>query len=140
MTDVEYAAIQQELLRDEGLSLTVYTDPLGVPTIGCGRNLRDRGLTHGEAMTLLANDIRATEIGLRVAYPWYLGLSATRRRVLLNVAFNCGLRGFASFRRMHAALAKGDYGLAADELLDSQAARQLPTRYQRLATSLRTDV
>ena len=49
--------LRDQIIRDEDCRLRVYYDPLGVPTIGVGRNLRDKGISQTEADFLLGNDI-----------------------------------------------------------------------------------
>ena len=46
-----------QLRIHEGVEKTVYNDSEGIPTIGVGRNLRDRGLSDDEIDYLLSNDI-----------------------------------------------------------------------------------
>ena len=38
--------------RHEGERLKIYSDSKGIPTIGIGRNLRDRGITPAESQML----------------------------------------------------------------------------------------
>lgn len=74
---------------------------------------------------------------LCIALSFYGVLSEMRQAVLLNVAYNLGLNGLLAFKHMLGYLANGDYTSAVAELLNSKAARQLPTRYGRLATQMR---
>ena len=53
--------LSSSLVRDEGLRLKTYRCTAGKLTIGVGRNLDDCGITHAEAMALLANDIATVE-------------------------------------------------------------------------------
>ena len=63
-------------------------------------------------------------------------LDDARASVLLDPAFNLGINGLLHFPKMLAALAAGDWKTAHDELLDSDAARELPSRYNALAQIL----
>lgn len=46
MSGLEIA--RQQLTVDEGVRARVYSDTIGIPTIGVGRNLRDVGLSQDE--------------------------------------------------------------------------------------------
>src|SRR3990167_8906796 len=92
------ASIRDCLIRDEGVRLKPYRDSVGKLTIGVGRNLDDKGLTRAEAEALL---------------------DEPRRGVLVMLAFNAGIGGLLTFRKMLAAMGRGAWAEAARELLDS---------------------
>jgi len=128
-----------ELIRDEGLRLKPYRCPAGKLTIGVGRNLEATGISRIEAAFLLRNDIERCEteiINLLGPEVWD-SLSEPRQRVLINMCFNLGINGLALFKRMLQALKEGDYEKAADEMLDSQWARQVTARVYRLDQMMR---
>lgn len=131
-------ALAADLRRDEGLRLKPYRDTVGKLTIGYGRNLDDRGISKPEAEYLLMSDIGATIQAVQAALPWFSRVDGIRQRVLVNIAFNAGVAGLLGFKRMLVALEHERFEEAADELLNSQAARDLPQRYGRLAAMLRT--
>ena len=64
------ATLREQLIRDEGLRLTVYDDAGGSPTIGVGRNLRDKGISHAEAELMLDNDILEYTAAVIARIPW----------------------------------------------------------------------
>ena len=138
MAPEQLLLLRDELIRDEGIRLKFYFDSVGVPTIGVGRNLRDRGITFEEASYLLMNDIKAVQSALAKDLTWYLRLDPVRRRVLENLGFNVGPAGLLGFRKMLAACEAGDYEQAAIEMLDSKWATQVGARAQRLAVMMRT--
>ena len=128
--------LREMLIRHEGMRLKPYRCPAGKLTIGVGRNLEDVGISEDEAFYLLDNDIRraeatAAECAGRHGVLWE-GLPEDARLVLLNMAFNLGYR-LGGFRKMFAALRKGDYEDAAREMLDSRWARQVGQRAIELA-------
>lgn len=127
---------KQMLKRHEGLRLTVYDCPAGKKTIGYGRNLEDRGITEQEAEQLLNNDIQAIEAQLRNSVDFYTALTDTRKAVLIDLAYNIGLQGLHSFKKMLNALANQDYVEAKKQLLDSRYADQVPNRAKELAELL----
>ncbi len=145
MTDVEALLIQQEALR-----LRPYDDATGKPllpgdtligklTVGVGRNLSDTDLSEDEWKMFLARDVASATRDVRVLCPVYDDLSRPRQLVLLSLAFNLGRNRLSLFRRFLSAVELGHYDDAADELLDSRAAKQAPERYQQLAWMMRKD-
>ncbi len=125
------------LITHEGLRLKPYRDTRGKLTIGVGRNLDDVGITEEEALYLLKNDIKRVLDFLKERLPYWNGLTETRKMALVDMCFNLGPGGFLSFKRMLAALERGDYEQAAREMLDSRWARQVGRRAEELAEMMR---
>ncbi len=138
MTPTDRDALREQLIRHEGIRLRVYRDSVGIETIGVGRNLRDVGISYGEAMILLDHDIDAATAGLVRAMPWTLGLDLVRFQVLVNMAFNLGVSRLLGFVHTLDAIKRGDYSDAADGMLASQWARQVGHRAEELARQMRT--
>ncbi len=86
---------------------------------------------------MLRNDIRDVMEQLE-KYEWYTKLDPIRQKVMIDMAYNLGMTGLLKFRKMIAAIELGDYGAAADQMLDSRWARQVKTRAERLAEMMRT--
>lgn len=123
---------------DEGFRSTVYVDTTGNMSIGYGFNI-DAGISEPAAAALL--HAQTTEIANALAnYPWANGLNDVRASVLIELAFNLGLDGLMGFQDMIAAIRSGHWQRAHNQLLDSDAAREDPARYQRLAQMLLTGV
>ena len=129
--------INEQLLRDEGLRLFPYTDTVGKLTIGIGRNLTDDGISKTEALFLLGRDIMRVSAQLEETWPWTQTLSDARKGAMQNLAFNLGIHGLSEFRNFLGSMEQGKWEDAAAHLLDSKAAKQLPTRYARLALQIR---
>lgn len=142
MTQKEYKAffgqLRKDLLRDEGLKLKPYRDSVNKLSIGCGRNLDDRGINEKEAEYMLSNDISETLLDLGFQFPWFAFLSDNRKRALSNMAFNLGMTRLLTFKRMLKALADEDFEKAADEALLSKWAYQVGNRAERIATLIRS--
>lgn len=135
----DLAVLEAELRRDEGFRSRPYLCPAGFQTIGYGRNLDANPLSEDEGAYLLRNDIRRAAMGIALRLPGLLEqVGDVRARVLLNMAVNLGVGGLLKFRRMLVALEQGDYGRAADEMLNSVWARQVGRRADRLADAMRT--
>lgn len=125
------------LRRDEGWRARPYRDSVGKLTIGCGRNLDDKGLNDSEISVLLNNDIDECVCDL-ITFPWFPGLDPVRQRAITNMRFNLGPTKFREFKRTIAALARQDYEKAAEHMLASQWAVQVKGRARRLAFMVKT--
>lgn len=126
-----------ELRRDEGVRLFPYVDSVGKTTIGVGRNLTDVGIREDESEFLLQNDITRVIAQLDLNIPWWRALGDVRQRVLVNMAFNLGVHSLLGFHKMLDAAQHGQYAEAADEMLNSQWAKQVGDRAKRLAAMMR---
>ncbi len=131
------ATIVEQLILHEGLRLKPYRCTAGKLTIGVGRNLDDKGISKEEALFLLRNDIATVTTQLQ-KYDWYINTDPIRQKVLIDRAYNLGVGGLLQFRRMIAALGRGDYEGAADQMLDSRWAVQVGYRAVRLAEMMRS--
>lgn len=130
-------SIEEQLILHEGLRLKPYRCTAGKLTIGVGRNLDDKGISELEALYLLWNDIKDVMDALD-RYAWYRQLDPVRQKVMIDMAYNLGMAGLLKFRRMIAAIELGDYGAAADQMLDSRWAEQVGYRAVRLAEMMRS--
>lgn len=132
-SDVDLVA---ELVRHEGLRTKPYRCTQGKLTIGVGRNLDDNGISEAEAMQMLRNDIYHCKEDLKRSIPVYETLDDRRKDVLINMCFNLGITRLRGFKKMFAALERGDFIAASDEMLDSRWARQVGKRSQELAAKM----
>ena len=141
--------IIEQLVMHEGLRLQAYDDATGKPiragsklqghpTIGIGRNLA-RGISQMEAMILLKQDIFECRRDLTKTYPWFATLSDVRQRVLLDMAFNLGMKGLAGFKMTLRLIAEGKYEQAADHMTRSKWYGQVGKRAQRLCHMMKFD-
>ena len=105
-----------ELTTDEGLRLRLYTDTVGKVSIGVGRNLTDRGISHDEAGVMLLNDISLVVMQLDAQMSWWRTLDASRQRVMINLGFNMGVPTLATFGTFLDLMQKHDFPGAADDL------------------------
>jgi lysozyme len=122
----------KQLELHEGLKQKVYKDSLGIETIGIGRNLRDKGISHEEVLFLVNNDINECEEDLKT-FDWWNELDDVRQRVVLDMRFNLGPTRFRGFKRTIKAIADGKYKDAATYMLESKWAKQVKGRAKRLA-------
>jgi len=137
MEQVDRELITNQLIQNEGLKLKVYPDSKGIPTIGIGRNVRDRGITKEEALYLLNNDIDSCERDLDNSLSWWRGLSQNRRLVLLDMCFNLGISRLLEFKNTLNLIRNGKYKLAAIAMLDSLWAKQVGQRAKTLSDMMK---
>ena len=131
--DEQHRAIARPQLRfDEGTRSKPYRCPAGYLTIGVGRNLEAKGLAPDEIALCLENDITEAERDARALFPSFDQLSATRRAVLLNMAFNMGRDRLAGFRDLRAAIERADYAAAALAMKKSKWFTDVGERAARL--------
>lgn len=130
--------IRNLLKRHEGFRGHPYKCPAGKLTIGWGRNLDDVGISPEEGEILLDNDIRRATIACELFVPGWDTLDAVRRNVLIDMCFNLGRAGLAKFGRLLSAVKVRDWQWAADEMMNSRWAQQVPVRAAELAEMMRT--
>lgn len=141
LTDDERAAVRAQLRVDEGFVPHAYQDSLGYWTIGIGRLVDKRkggGISEDEAEMLLDNDLAKVEGELLGELPWVAGLDSARKQVLANMAFNMGMPTLLTFRATLAAVQRGDYAKAADQMKASKWRSQVGARADRLIAMMQT--
>lgn len=130
--------LAEQLKKHEGLRLNPYTDTVGKLTLGIGRNLEDKGITEQEALFMLNNDVDYFYSKLCQRINWMKTLGDARQNVLVNMAFNLGIAGLMSFKKMLLACEHGNFKIAATEMLNSKWAEQVGYRANELAEQMRT--
>lgn len=123
--------------REEGKSLRMYRCSAGHNTIGIGHNLDAKPISERAAQTIFEDDIADVVAELGGAFPWLMEQPDDVQVALGDMCFQMGLSGLLRFRKMLAALARGDRAEAAREALDSAWARQTPARAARVAALMR---
>tara|TARA_R110000868_G_scaffold201654_1_gene449157 strand:+ start:126 stop:542 length:417 start_codon:yes stop_codon:yes gene_type:complete len=133
--------LKTQLLREEGAESCAYQDSLGFWTIGVGRLIDSRkggGLSNDEIDMLLENDIKKITEQIHKFLPWVSKLNEPRQAVMLQMAFQMGIRGLLGFKRTLGSIEDGQFAEAADEMLQSEWAKQTPERANRLAQQMET--
>ena len=143
-------AATPSIISNEGFSDKAYFDTMGKSTIGYGFNMSDpviakfvhpdvksgkRTMTREEAnsilttkvMPMVANDAR-NFVGSKL----FDSLSPASKQVLLDMSYNMGGPRLNGFKNMRAALQKGDFVTAAQELMASDYGRNKFTRARAL--------
>ncbi len=136
LQDVAKKLISQQ----EGRKSFPYTDTTGHLTIGIGRNLTTKGLSSDEIDYLFQNDINEVIQEITKIYSGFQSLSEARQAVLCSMAINMGIGGVMSFRQMFLSLENQNYKGAAEAMLNSLWARQVPSRAQQLSYIMENDI
>ena len=127
--------LEQLVAADEGLRLMPYRCSAGVLTVGYGTAFP---LTEHKAHLLLRHRLQGVLDQCERRFQWWSKLSPARQQVVASMGYQFGLNGLMGFRRMLAALERGDYDGAAREMLDSKWAKlDTPERAKRLAERMR---
>jgi lysozyme len=115
----------------EGVETHAYKCTADKTTIGVGRNIDPSGgigLSSDEIDYLLSNDVKRVSAELIRAFSWYSELDEVRKDAMIDMCFNMGLPRLKLFKKSLAAMANGDYDIAAIEFLDSNWAKQVGGR------------
>lgn len=133
--------IEEELIKEEGLSLRPYKDSVGNITIGVGHLLDSECgvITLEYAGKLLADDIAIARKECQ-KYSFFFELGEVRQYVMIDMMFNLGAKRFKTFKKMLMALENKNYELASAEMLDSLWARQVGNRAAKLAKIMKKGI
>lgn len=139
------AQLIADLRRDEGVRYTPYNDTMGIPTVGVGHNLKANPLpdvwsyplTDDQVNQLLTQDLQSVFGDLNGNLPWWTDLNDVRQRALCNFVFQLGITKALGFTRSLPLIRQGNYGAAADAMLQSAWASQVPNRAKRITDMIR---
>ena len=139
--------LREELEEDEGCMYVLYLDHLKLKTCGVGHLVRaddpefdmDVGdpVSEERVAELFEKDIGWTISDCQKLVPDFDMLPTECRLILANMMFNMGLSRMSRFLRLLAAVEERRWEKAADEMLDSKWATQVPARSGRLVTRMR---
>lgn len=126
--------------------------PAGKPTIGYGRNIEDNplseqeyaklimeyGVTRKFADWLLENDIKKAYVQARLTFSDFDEFPMPVQEVVIDMLFNLGAKGFATFRQAIIALYNHKWDRFAEEIKDSRWFKQVGRRgvenYEKVKT------
>jgi lysozyme len=143
----------EQLKIHEGFRAKVYQCTAGHDTIGHGYNLdanplnlsnyeivgfRKNGISKEQAETILKIHVAQIETALIKQFSWFESLNEARCAVLINMAFNLGLKGLLSFKNTLRMIETGDFEGASKNMLQSKWATQVKGRAVDLSAQMRT--
>ena len=131
----DYDKLIDQVMRIEGARLAPCRDATGKLIVAPPHYVDAMGLSG--MMTVLEADVRAIARELEELWPYIRRLDDVRYRVLVQMAFNIGVRGLFAMNRFVAAVECGSWATAAEETLISQWAKQDAGRATVLAAMMR---
>lgn len=129
--------LRQQLIEHEGVEYKPYRCTSDKLTIGVGRNIEDRGISHETAMQMLDEDIDICINELQQTVSYWDELPEIVQEALVNLCFNMGIKRLMAFKKTFGYLREQQYDKAADELLDSRYANQVGKRAEDVADMIR---
>tara|TARA_R100001369_G_scaffold76241_1_gene105362 strand:- start:1323 stop:1742 length:420 start_codon:yes stop_codon:yes gene_type:complete len=133
--------IIEMLKKHEGVETHAYKCTSNKITLGVGRNIDKSGglgLSIPEIDYLLSNDVKRVSEELILAFSWFSELDKVRKDAMIDMCFNMGLPRLSKFKNSLAAMANGDYDIAAIEFLDSNWAKQVGSRSITITDMIRS--
>lgn len=137
MTDSMLASVKALIVSHEGRREFPYVDTVGKITVGIGYNLTDRGMTDTWINSQFQSDVDFFYKQLHEDFNWFASLNEARQMALIDMCF-MGYKRFCEFKDMLYYLSTGNYGLAADAMLNSEWATQVKGRATQLAQMVLT--
>jgi lysozyme len=145
---IDRQKLRAQLSKHEGRKRYVYDDASGknitegsfvrgIPTVGVGRNLVDRGLSDDEIDFLLDHDINDA-LADASKFAFFSKLDPVRKAAMAELVFNLGLTRLKEFKKFLAFMVEERWTHAAGELLNSKWARQVGERAKVLAQQVQT--
>ena len=134
------------LKTDEGCKLHAYPDPrtgkepwtIGYGCTGPGIN-KDTIWTQAQADGAILLRVHQIETQLGHQLPWFNKLQEVRQDVLGNIAYNIGVHGLIKWTITLAAIGRGDYHDAADDIRNNKVWKsEIGAREERCADALQT--
>lgn len=141
--------------RHEGIRNQIYKDSFGNPTIGIGFNLSDpnnrrilqqlniseldlrNGLTDHQIKQIFDISLKQAIIDAKKFIPNLYTLPTNVQKALIDMSFNLGYVKLSKFINVKKALEQRDFNKAAQEMLNSNWARQVGNRATELSNMVK---
>ena len=133
------AKLKRSLVKHEERRKFPYTDTLGNVTFGIGYNASARGMSDSWIDNQYDLDVQNLYTQFSNDFKWFQELTVDRQIVLIDMAF-MGYEKILKFEKMLACLAQGKYEMAAQEMIDSEWAKQVKSRATDLAEGMKTGI
>ena len=125
--------ILQSIRENEGFRLRTYLDSLDFPTIGYGFRIKDLIMPKSAAEIILRHKVFEIIKKIEKRFDWFEVMPDPVQEVIIEMCYQLGLEGFAGFKKTIQYFKKRDWLKAADEMLDSEWAKQTPARANQLS-------
>ncbi len=125
------------LARHEGFRGKPYKCTAGKTTIGYGFNLEAWPLTEAECKPILESRMKQVQASLANRLGFFYRLPEAAQAVLVNMGYQMGIGGVLQFKKTLKYLEQGKYEDAYHEMLQSDWARDTPSRARELADIIR---
>jgi len=119
--------IIDSIKKHEGFRAKIYKCTEGYWTIGYGTNL-DAGITKSQASTLLEDDLYEMVANFKGFYPNFDNLDIRYQEFLSEMIYQLGDAGVLHFKKMLAAMEKGDDKEVVKQIDNSKWYSQTPNR------------
>ncbi|MCX8965727.1 lysozyme [Erwinia psidii] len=135
---------------EEGYRDVPFIDTQGYPTVGCGIKIGPKGApltSYIFRMPAVVGELWMQTLVMSKIYDMkqkpllveaLTQCNQPRTDILYSMAYQLGVDGLVAFRQMLAAVSRGDFSSAADNMLNSLWAKQTPERAKRHAAVMRS--
>jgi GH24 family phage-related lysozyme (muramidase) len=129
--------LKTKLTLHEGRKNKIYTDTVGKVTCGIGHNLSDKGVSDAVIDLLYQEDVADAIADVKKLIPAFDSLSDNRKIALTDFSFQLGYFKMSQFTNSIALLNSGKFSDAADNMLQSLWAKQVPSRAKEVTDMIR---
>ena len=136
MIPKELQEIVDDIKKHEGFEPKVYECTEGYETIGYGFAIKDLVIDKDVADLILMKKLHILLQRIIVAFPWIKDIDEIAKKVVINMCYQLGIRGFSKFIKTIYYLETEQYEEASIEMLDSLWAKQTPNRAKELSAEI----
>jgi lysozyme len=138
MIPKELQEIVESIKKHEGFSSTVYQCTEGHDTIGYGFTIKDLVIDKDVGNLLLMKKLQPLLPRILIAFDWFEHIDVRAKRVVVEMCYQLGLRGFSKFKKTIYLLETEQYEDASIEMLNSLWAKQTSARARELSEVVRS--
>lgn len=135
---MDMSNLKKTIIRHEGKKKKLYKCTADKWTIGVGHNIEDNGLSEAAIQFIFEEDLSTSIAECQRNIIGWDEMPSPVQEALVNLVFNMGINRLMQFKKTLGYLRNGEFGEAAEELLDSRYARQVPTRAQEVSDMIRS--
>ena len=136
MIPKELQEIVDDIKKHEGFRPKVYQCTEGYDTIGYGFAIKDLVIDEDVSDLILMKKLHTLLQRIIIAFPWFKDADNIIKKVVINMCYQLGLRGFSKFKQTIYYLETEQYEEASLEMLDSLWAKQTPNRAKELSEQI----